>query len=122
MKIYSSKDKKYGGEMYDVLNVKLQVFYNYYNKAGIRTHQYHYAFSAMLKGRASTFYYDKIQGRHYNFDAIVKLIRAYFENNETRQLYLSEWRETTFQRVINDNPTKLRSKCLQLLFDSLQKI
>jgi hypothetical protein len=30
--------------------------------------------------------------------------------------------KTTLQRVINDNPTKSRSKCLQLPFDSLQKI
>src|ERR1019366_1489490 len=67
-------------------------------------------------------YYDKIQGRHHNFDTMVKLVRTHFENNETRQLYLSEWRETTFQRVINDNPTKSRSECLQLLFDGLQKI
>ena len=44
----------------------------------------------MLKGRASTFYYDKIQGRHHNFDTMVKLVRTHFENNETRQLYLSE--------------------------------
>jgi hypothetical protein len=35
MKIYANKEKKYGREMYDILDVKLQVFYDYYNKAGI---------------------------------------------------------------------------------------
>jgi len=35
-KLYYSNDSKYRGEMYDVLNTKLQIFYNYYNKAGIR--------------------------------------------------------------------------------------
>ncbi len=35
-KLYYSDDSKYGGEMYDVLNTKLQIFYDYCNKAGIR--------------------------------------------------------------------------------------
>ena len=96
MKIYSDEEKKYGGEMYDVLSAKLQIFYDYCNKVSIRPQYYYYAFSAMLKGRASTFYYDRIQGRQYNFEAMVQLMRAHFENDETRQLYLSKWRETTF--------------------------
>ncbi len=59
-KLYYSDDSKYRGEMYDVLNTKLQIFYDYYNKAGIRQQHYYYAFSIILKGRASTFYYDYI--------------------------------------------------------------
>jgi hypothetical protein len=35
IKIYTNQDDKYGGEMYDILDVKLQVFYDYCNKAGI---------------------------------------------------------------------------------------
>jgi len=35
-KLYYNDDSKYGGEIYDVLNAKLQIFYDYYNKAGIR--------------------------------------------------------------------------------------
>ncbi len=46
--------------MYDVLNTKLQIFYDYYNKAGIRQQYYYHAFFIMLKGRASTFYYNYI--------------------------------------------------------------
>jgi len=34
-KLYSSNNSKYGGEIYDILNTKLQIFYDYYNKAGI---------------------------------------------------------------------------------------
>ena len=33
-----------------------------------------------------------------------------------------EWRETTLVRIIADNPSKSRTKCLQLLFDKLQKV
>jgi hypothetical protein len=61
IKIYScEEDNKYGGKMYDVLDTKLQIFYDYYNKASIRAQQYYFAYSAMLKGRASTFYYSYI--------------------------------------------------------------
>ncbi len=35
IKIYLNKDDKYRGKMYDILNIKLQAFYDYYNKAGI---------------------------------------------------------------------------------------
>ncbi len=35
IKMYVNKDDKYGGEMYDILDIKLQAFYDYYNKAGI---------------------------------------------------------------------------------------
>jgi hypothetical protein len=109
MKIYTNEDKKYGGELYDILDTKLKVFYDYCNKAGLRAHQYHYAYSAMLKGRAESFYYDHIQGNSYDFNTMIRLTKEHFEVDETRQFYLAEWRETTFQRVINDNPTKTRS-------------
>ncbi len=112
MKIYTNQDDKYGGEMYDILDAKLQVFYDYCNKAGIQTHQYYYAFSAMLKGRALVLYYSQIQGKMLDFSTMVQRIRDYFENDEIYQLYLLEWRETLFQRVINENPTKTRAKCL----------
>jgi len=35
MKIYASDDKKYGGEEYDILDIKLQVFFDYYTKVGL---------------------------------------------------------------------------------------
>ena len=35
MKIYTNDDHKYGGEEYDILDDKLQVFYNYCTKIGL---------------------------------------------------------------------------------------
>ena len=32
MKVYNNNDKKYGGELYDILDIKLQVFYDCCNK------------------------------------------------------------------------------------------
>ena len=49
IKIYSNDDKKYGGEEYDILDVKLQVFYNYCFKIGLPKAQYHNVFLIMLK-------------------------------------------------------------------------
>ncbi len=59
-KLYSNDNNKYGGEIYDILDAKLQIFYNYCNKAGIRQQQRYYAFLIMLKERALTFYYNNI--------------------------------------------------------------
>ena len=34
IKLYNNK-KKYGGELYDTLNIKLKIFYDNYNKIGL---------------------------------------------------------------------------------------
>ena len=71
MKIYSDKEKKFGGELYDILDAKLQIFQDCCNKVGIQRYQYHHAFSVMLKGRAATFYYDHIAGKRHDFDIML---------------------------------------------------
>ena len=35
MKIYNNNNKKYRGEEYNILDIKLQVFYNCYTKVGL---------------------------------------------------------------------------------------
>lgn len=85
-----------------MLGAKLQVFQDCCNKVGIQRRQYHHAFSVMLK----------IAGKRYDFDTMLRLTRTHFETDENRQFYMSEWRETTFQRVINSNPTKSRLEFL----------
>jgi hypothetical protein len=119
MKIYNNNDKKYSGELYDILDVKLQVFYNCYNKVGLPEAQYHNAFSVMLKDEASNFYYSKITGRPYDFITMINMIKMHFKTEENRQFYMSEWRETTLPRVITSNPTKSKLECLQMLFNKL---
>jgi hypothetical protein len=89
MKVYKD-DKKYGGREYDILNVKLQIFFDYYKKISLEERQFYLIFSTMLKDKASDFYYDKIAGRSYDFRTMVNLIRTYFETEESRQKYLSE--------------------------------
>jgi hypothetical protein len=122
IKTYNDNDKKYSGELYDILDIKLQVFYDYYNKVRVPEDQYHNAFLVMLKDRASSFYYSKITGRPYDFITMVAMVKMHFETEENRQFYMSEWRETTLPRVIASNPTKSKLECLQILFDKLQKV
>jgi hypothetical protein len=90
MKIYNNNDKKYKGEEYDILNIKLQIFYDYCLKIGLSKAQYYYAYSVMLKRRASFFYYNKIVGRMYDFQTIVAMTKTYFETEENHQKYLSK--------------------------------
>ena len=83
MKVYKD-NKKYRSGEYDILDVKLQVFFDYYRKIGLKERQFYLAFSTMLKDKASDFYYDKITGRSYDFRMIVDLIRSHFETEENR--------------------------------------
>ena len=82
IKIYASDNKKYRGKEYDILDIKLQVFYNCYIKVGLAESQFHLAYLIMLKGRASVFYFDKISGRSYNFARIVEMTKTHFETKE----------------------------------------
>ncbi|PVH90772.1 hypothetical protein DM02DRAFT_547142, partial [Periconia macrospinosa] len=121
-KLYSDQEKKYGGELYDILNSKLRIFYDCCQKVGLEPDQYHNAYSVMLKGRASTFYYDRLAGKGYDFNRMIYESRCHFETEENKQQYMSEWRETTFLRIIATNPGVSRLDCLQRLFDQLQTI
>ncbi|TAQ84457.1 hypothetical protein B7494_g7204, partial [Chlorociboria aeruginascens] len=122
MEVYNNDDKKYGGEEYDILERKLQIFYDYCFKIGLQPDQYQIAFSTMLKGRAEEFYFAHIAGRFYDFPTIVKMTKAHFETEETKQKYLTEWRRTTLSRAIAENPGKNRLECLEIVIDKLQQV
>jgi hypothetical protein len=49
MKFYTDNNKKYRGEVYNILNTKLQVFYDYYITVKVLEEQYHIAFLIILK-------------------------------------------------------------------------
>jgi hypothetical protein len=42
----------------------------------------------MLKGQASTFYYNHLVGKGYNFDHIIYKLRYYFKTEENKQQYI----------------------------------
>jgi len=44
----------------------------------------------MLKGQASTFYYDCLAGKRYNFNRIIYKLGCYFKIEENKQQYILE--------------------------------
>jgi hypothetical protein len=90
MKIYNNDEKKFTGKIYDILNIKLRIFYDCCAKVGLSDIQYYNAFLVMLKGRAVTFYYNNLSGKGYGFKNIILKIKIHFEIEENRQLYLSK--------------------------------
>ena len=81
IKIYNNNNK-YRGELYNILNIKLQVFYNCCNKVRLPKDQYYNTFSVMLKNHVSAFYYSRIIGRPYNFIAMVAIMKEHFKTKE----------------------------------------
>ena len=47
-KLYNN-EKKYKKKLYNILNIKLKIFYNNYNKIDLMSNQLQNAFSIMLK-------------------------------------------------------------------------
>jgi hypothetical protein len=89
-KLYQNNDKKYTKELYDILDIKLRVFYDCCKKVRLQKDQYYNVFSAMLKDRASDFYYDSIIGKTTDFNTIVTMTRTHFKTKENRQVYLTK--------------------------------
>jgi hypothetical protein len=58
------------------------VFFDYYIKVKLIDNQFHLAFSIMLKGQASVFYYNKISRQLYDFTTIIEIIKTYFKTKE----------------------------------------
>ena len=57
----------------------------------------------MLKGQASTFYYNCLVEKGYNFNRIIYKLKYHFKTEENKQQYILKWRETTFLRIITIN-------------------
>ena len=66
----------------------------------------------MLKGQANTFYYNYLAGKGYDFNRIVYKLKCYFKTEENKQQYISEWRETTFLKIIITNLNVPQLDCL----------
>ncbi|KAH8587232.1 hypothetical protein B0O99DRAFT_698512 [Bisporella sp. PMI_857] len=96
VKLYD-KDMRFSGELYDMMSVKLPIFFDNCSMVGLQPDQYHKALPIMLRERASKFYYTNFAGKGYTFDTMVHQLRVHFETEENRQLYMSEWRETTLR-------------------------
>jgi hypothetical protein len=79
MKVYHNDNKKYSGELFDILNNKLFFFYDIYIKLGLERYQYYYAFFIILKDQATEFYFNNLWNKNLGFDIIIFITKAYFE-------------------------------------------
>jgi hypothetical protein len=70
--------------MYDILNIKLRVFYNYCAKVGLPDIQYYNAFLVIFKGRAAIFYYNNLSNKDYGFKNIISKTKIHFETEKNR--------------------------------------
>ena len=121
-KLYWNDKDKYSGEMYDVLDIKLEIFRDICKKVGITKEQYHDAFSSMLRARPLRFYYDSLSNRGYDFDTMIHLIKLTFETQARKQEYLTAWRDLTLRNVINKHPEKSLIEYFEISLDQLTTI
>jgi hypothetical protein len=117
-KLYTN-ESKFGGEFYNVLNAKLQIFRNICRKVGIGPSDYRKAYNIMLEGKAKKFYYQYLNGKSYTFDNMITRIRAYFHISENYQLYFCEWRTIMLKNVIITNSDKNLSWCFKHVITKL---
>ena len=68
IKLYLDQKKRFNRELYNILNLKLRIFYNCYQKVKLEHDQYYNAYSIILKGHANTFYYNYLVEKGYNFN------------------------------------------------------
>ena len=122
-KIYGNDTEiRYGGTLYDILSMKLRIFYEQCEQTGVPENLFNKAYSSMLKDKARDFYYQQLAGRDYDFDQMIRKTAEHFHTPENQQMYLREWEATNFKTIIDANPGKDLKQCLEILIDKLLKI
>src|SRR6202021_1919224 len=119
---YYTEESKYNGEN-DNFDFKLTIFYDLCTKAAIPKVALAQAYSTMLKGMALDHYYTNPKNsRTTSFEQMHQATRNYFEGPEYRRKVLRQWNAATLRAVINQNPTKSKLDCLQLLIKDLRHL
>jgi hypothetical protein len=75
----------------------------------------------MLRGLAFNHYYTNLKSNPLSipFDKLCKAIYNYFEGPEYRCDILTQWNAIKLWTVIDKNPEKLITECLQILIKDL---
>ena len=117
---FYTEDKKYGGDIYDVLANKLKIFRDCCKKIGLQ--DLAAAYSIMLKGNAADFYYDQLVDKDLSYEQLVHFTQRHFETEEKHQQYLTEWMDVKLSHVITENPDISKSQCLDKVLQKLQTL
>ncbi|OBR02124.1 Glycosyl transferase [Colletotrichum higginsianum IMI 349063] len=122
-RILNTDKMKYGGDMYDVFDMKVAVFFDACSKVDIKPQHYALAFSLMLRGKAADFYYRRIcKPGIKDFTTMMNMVRDHFETPQMKQSYISEWHDTTFPHISEKNPDKSKAEILEILIERLEVI
>ena len=75
----------------------------------------------MLHGLALDHYYTNLKSNPFGvpFDKLCKATHNYFKGLEYKCDIFTQWNATKLQTVINKNPKKLITECLQILIKDL---
>lgn len=117
-----TNEMKYGGGKYDVLETKLLIFRDTCQKVGIPQAQFAGVFSTMLMDRALTFYFNNLYSTNLDFHTMVSRLQQQFETETRHQRNLTEWQIITLPKIIQDNPSKAKDECLEILLVKLSTL
>ena len=111
--------RKYTGDVYDLLDDKIKIFFGLCWRLDIQEEQFHAVFPAILTGRAETFYTQVVE-RDDTFADAYTVIKNHFDHDVHHRHYYTDWTSTTFARTRTENPDKGLQEVLQILLDKLQ--
>jgi polyhydroxyalkanoate synthesis regulator phasin len=121
-KMLNDNQRKYGGEIYEVLDYKLYAFYECCTKVALPYEAYHLGFSSILRDRALDYFYTQCAGRRLSFATMRHMMQVHFETEARRQGYLSEWRSINYHSVQQMHPDKDELECFELLCDKIRTL
>jgi hypothetical protein len=123
-KFYTDDKLKFRGDKYQYLRIELLMFYENCEKVGLREVDFNRGFSTMLGGHAKEYYFEKLayQTPRLTFRQMCKAIQDHFETSERILDYQQEWMAISLQRIIDNNPTKTKLDCLEIMFTDIRKI
>lgn len=121
-KFYKDDALKYSG-VDDSIDHKMGIFIGHARRAGIPEEGLVSAFTLMLTGEAQDFYYaSEALFTGSTLDELRQTLRERFEPEEYFISRYTEWNNITLQGVIDRNPGKSVSECLELMLSRLHHL
>ena len=84
IKIYSNNSKKYRGELFNILEYKLRIFFNYCEKVGLLEVYLITIYLIILKDKALDFYYSHLISKGYSFTMLINRTKQHFKMDFNR--------------------------------------
>ena len=120
VKMYT-EEMKYGSGG-DNFNLKLVMFYDICNRAGLPPEAFRRALPSMLKGMAQSYYYSTLINSNLTFEAVCQDLQNHFEDASYKRCTLNDWNLYTLSTVINKHPEKTTTECFEIMLDKLQNL